>query len=206
MHLRCRPVDVVPLLTTSVMAFPQIGPLAASLAVGYLIGSIPVASLLTRVQGADILNVGTRNPGAANVFREISRPFGAMVLALDALKGFVAVTMSSILGVEAEMVAAAGAAAIAGHWYPLFLRFKGGAGLATAIGGGIALAPAAGLVALGLGLATVGVIHNSGRAALVGYIGFIGLSVVLDATWQDTTAASLLVVMVFARTIVLRAW
>lgn len=153
--------DVVPLLTTSVMAFPQMGPLAASLAVGYLVGSIPVASLLTRLRGVEILNVGTRNPGAANVFREISRPLGAMVLALDALKGFAAVTMSSILGVEPEMVAAAGAAAIAGHWYPLFLRFKGGAGLATAIGGGIALAPLAGLVALGLGLATVRVIHNA---------------------------------------------
>ena len=192
------------------MAFPQMGPLAASLAVGYLVGSIPVASLLTRLRGVEILNVGTRNPGAANVFREISRPLGAMVLALDALKGFAAVTMSSILGVEPEMVAAAGAAAIAGHWYPLFLRFKGGAGLATAIGGGIALAPLVGLVALGLGLATVRVIHNSGRAALVGYIrdsaALVGLSVVLEATWQDTTAASLLVVMVFARTIVLRAW
>ena len=110
------------------MAFTQMGPLAASLAVGYLVGSIPVASLLTRLRGVEILNVGTRNPGAANVFREISRPLGAMVLALDALKGFAAVTMSSILGVEPEMVAAAGAAAIAGHWYPLFLRFKGGSG------------------------------------------------------------------------------
>ncbi len=188
------------------MAFPQIGLLAASLAVGYLIGSIPVASLLTRVRGVDILNVGTKNPGAANVFREISRPLGAVVLALDALKGVVGVTISSALGVEPEIVAAAGAAAIAGHWFPLFFRFKGGAGLATAVGGGIALAPVAGLVALSLGLATVGVIHNSGRAALVGYIGFIGLSVALGATWQDTTAASLLVVMVFARTIVLRVW
>lgn len=206
MHLRCGPDDVVPLLTTGVMAFPQIGLLAASLAVGYLIGSIPVASLLTRVRGVDILNVGTGNPGTANVFREISRLLGATVLALDALKGFAAVTVSSALDVEPEMVAAAGGAAIAGHWYPLFLRFKGGAGLATAVGGGIALAPVAGLAALGLGLATVGVIHNSGRAALVGYIGFIALSVFLDATWQVTTAASLLVVMVFARIVVLRAW
>ena len=187
------------------MEISQPGAIAASVAVGYLLGSIPVAYLVVRLRGLNILETGDRNPGAANVFRTVSRPLGALVLAFDFSKGFLAVTMATVLGVEqTEMTAAAGAAAIVGHWYPILFGFRGGAGLATAIGASIAVAPLAGLVAFALGLVTISVIRNTGYSALVGYVGFIGLSAFLDTPWEETLAAILLVVMVFLRNIAVR--
>ena len=187
------------------MEISQLGLLAASVAVGYLLGSVPVAYLIVRSRGLNILETGNRNPGAANVFRTVSRRLGALVLALDFLKGFLAVTMANVLGVEqTELTAVAGAAAIVGHWYPVLFRFRGGAGLATAIGASIAVVPLPGLAAFALGLIIIIAIRNTGYAALVGYVGFIGLSPLLDTPWEATLAAILLVVMVFLRNIVVR--
>ena len=187
------------------MEISQLGPIAVSVAVGYLLGSIPVAYLVVRSQGLNILETGNRNPGAANVFRTVSRPLGALVLAFDFLKGFLAVTLASVLGVEqTEVTAVAGAAAIAGHWYPIFFGFRGGAGLATAIGASIAVAPLAGLAAFALGLLIIATIRNTGYSALVGYVGFIGLSPLLGTSWEATLAATLLAAMVFLHNIAVR--
>ena len=184
------------------MEISQLGPIAASVAVGYFLGSIPVAHLVVRSRGLNILETGNRNPGAANVFRTVSRPLGALVFALDALKAFLAVTMANVLGVElTEVTAVAGAAAIVGHWYPIFFRFKGGAGLAAALGASLAVAPLPALAAFALGLVTIMVIRNTGYAALVGYVGLVGLSLFLDTSWEATLAATLLAVMVFLHNI-----
>ena len=95
-----------------------------------------MAYLVARFRGFDIFEVGTRNPGATNVFRVVSRSLGTLVLVLDALKGLLSVVMANILGVIPEAMSVAGAAAVVGYWYPVSLRFKGGAGLATAVGAG----------------------------------------------------------------------
>ena len=124
-----------------------------------------------------------------------------MVLVLDALKGFLAVVIANILGVIPEAVAVAGAAAVLGHWYPVFLRFKGGEGLATAVGAGIGLAPFPGLIALLLALLTLLIIRNTGYAAAVGYVGFVSLSPFLDTTWAATLGATLSAAMVSLRSI-----
>ncbi len=181
------------------MEIVHIGFLAASIAVGYVLGSAPVAYLVARLKGVDIFEVGTRNPGAANVFRVVSRPLGALVLVVDALKGLLAVVMANIFGVIPEATVAAGAAAVAGHWNPVFMRFKGGAGLATAVGAGIGLAPLPGLIALLLTLLTLPIIRNTGYAAAVGYVGFVSLSLILDTSWTATLGAALLAAMVALR-------
>ena len=124
---------------------------ATSIVAGYLLGSVPVAYFIARARGVNLLMVGTRNPGAANVFRTVSRPLGGVVLLLDMLKGFLALGVANILGVAPEVAATAGAAAVVGHWHPLFLRFRGGAGAATAVGAGIGLALIPGLIASGGG-------------------------------------------------------
>ena len=175
------------------------GYLATSIAVGYVLGSAPVAYVVARLKGVDIFEVGTRNPGAANVFRVVSRSLGALVLVLDALKGLLAVVMANIFGVIPEATVAAGAAAVAGHWNPVFMRFKGGAGLATAVGAGIGLAPLPGLIALLLALLTLLIIRNTGYAAAVGYVGFVSLSPILDTAWTATLGAALLAAMVALR-------
>lgn len=183
------------------MEILQIGLIGTSIAAGYLLGSIPVAYLIAQARGVDIFEVGTRNPGAANVFRKVSRPLGSLVLLFDAVKGFVAVAMADIIGVAPEAAWVAGAAALVGHWHPVFLRFKGGYGLATAIGAGIALAPVPGLLALLLGLLTLLIIRNTGYSAAVGYIGLMFLSPFLG-TWASTLGATFLMLMVLFRTIV----
>ena len=104
-----------------------------ALAVGYLLGSIPFGLLLTRLAGkGDIREIGSGNIGATNVLRTGSKGLAAATLLLDALKGAAAVILAQQLWPNAVNFAASGA--LIGHLYPLWLRFKGGKGVATMLG------------------------------------------------------------------------
>ena len=104
-----------------------------ALMVGYLLGSIPFGLLLTRLAGkGDIREIGSGNIGATNVLRTGSKGLAVATLLLDALKGAVAVLIAQRLWPDAVNVAAAGA--LIGHLYPVWLRFKGGKGVATMLG------------------------------------------------------------------------
>src|SRR3954466_3790692 len=107
--------------------------------VAYLIGSVSFAVIVSAASGlADPRSYGSGNPGATNVLRSGSRKAAIATLLLDALKGTVAVVfaawMAPRLGYEGGTVAAAGLAAFVGHLYPVFFRFQGGKGVATAAG------------------------------------------------------------------------
>jgi glycerol-3-phosphate acyltransferase PlsY len=108
--------------------------MAAVVLAGYLIGSIPFALILARRRGADLRQVGSGNLGAANVLRASGVPAGVLVAALDMAKGAASVWLAARVGDGAEWPAAAGLAAIIGHVYPIWLRFRGGKGVATACG------------------------------------------------------------------------
>jgi acyl phosphate:glycerol-3-phosphate acyltransferase len=114
---------------------------------GYLIGSLPFGLILTRAAGlGDIRNVGSGNIGATNVLRTGNRPLAAATLLLDVAKGAAAVLLARWLwGEEAAM--AAGFAAFLGHVFPVWLRFKGGKGMATFLGVLLALNLLVGLIA-----------------------------------------------------------
>lgn len=100
---------------------------------GYLLGSIPFGLLLTRMSGGgDIRTVGSGNIGATNVLRTGRKGLAALTLLLDLLKGFAAVWLARMFFPGAETIAAA--AAFFGHLYPVWLRFKGGKGVATYAG------------------------------------------------------------------------
>lgn len=104
-----------------------------ALAVGYLLGSIPFGLLVTRMAGkGDIREVGSGNIGATNVLRTGSKALAAATLALDALKGTAAVMLAQQIWPDAVNFAAVGA--LVGHLYPVWLRFKGGKGVATMLG------------------------------------------------------------------------
>lgn len=104
-----------------------------ALAVGYLLGSIPFGFLLTRLAGkGDIRDIGSGNIGATNVLRTGSKGLAAATLVLDAVKGAAAVLIVQRLWPDAVSFAAAGA--LIGHLYPVWLRFKGGKGVATMLG------------------------------------------------------------------------
>ncbi|HEV3141297.1 MAG TPA: glycerol-3-phosphate 1-O-acyltransferase PlsY [Vicinamibacterales bacterium] len=110
----------------------------------YLLGSIPFALLLSRrVSAVDVRTIGSGNVGAANVMRVSGVAAGILVAALDAAKGAVSVALAARLSADAAAPAAAGMAAILGHVYPIWLRFRGGKGVATACGVFAMLTPAA---------------------------------------------------------------
>jgi glycerol-3-phosphate acyltransferase PlsY len=105
-----------------------------ALALGYLLGSIPFGLLLTKAAGGpDVRTIGSGNIGATNVLRTGRKGLAALTLLLDALKGTAAVLIAAVYGgYEASL--AAGLAAFLGHLFPIWLKFKGGKGVATYIG------------------------------------------------------------------------
>ncbi len=108
---------------------------ALGLALGYLLGSIPFGIVLTRLAGAgDLRSIGSGNIGATNVLRTGRKGLAAATLVLDALKATLAVLLAAwAFGPSSALAAAAGA--ILGHLYPVWLKFRGGKGVATFLGG-----------------------------------------------------------------------
>jgi glycerol-3-phosphate acyltransferase PlsY len=114
-----------------------------AVAFGYLVGSIPFAFLLARRRGVDLRRAGSGNVGAANVLRTSGVPHAIAAMCLDAAKGAVAVLVAQRLTNGPATPVAAGMAAVIGHVYPPWLRFRGGKGVATAAGVFLVLAPVA---------------------------------------------------------------
>src|SRR5215207_10175024 len=125
---------------------------AAVVLLAYLLGSIPFGYLLIRLSvGGDVRETGSGGTGATNVTRRAGRGVGALTLLLDLLKGVAAVLLARALQGAGEgapwWVCAAGAAAVLGHVFPVWLRFRGGKGVATGLGVFLVLAPPATLCA-----------------------------------------------------------
>ncbi len=112
----------------------------------YLLGSVPVGLLLARLRGSDPRSVGSGNIGATNVMRAAGKTIGMITLAGDAFKGFLPVCLAIRFDLPAPVVAAAAFAAFAGHLFPIYLGFRGGKGVATALGIFLALSYVAVLI------------------------------------------------------------
>jgi len=120
-----------------------------SVIIGYLLGSIPTAYIVSRVRkGTDIRTIGSRNMGGANVMREIGTHEGVFVGLFDIAKGAGAILIAQALNVSELWTFGAGFGALVGHNFPVFAGFRGGRGSATIIGIFLVLAPAATLVTL----------------------------------------------------------
>ena len=136
-----------------------LGP-AAALVIGYLLGSIPFGLLLTRAFGAgDLRSIGSGNIGATNVLRTGRKGLAAATLILDAAKGAVAVFAASWIGPDYALMG--GFAAFIGHCYPVWLRFRGGKGVATMLGIALAVAWPVGLVFAGVWLGALALFRYS---------------------------------------------
>ena len=116
----------------------------------YLIGSLSSAIILCKIAGLpDPRTEGSGNPGATNVLRIAGKKLAVTVLILDVVKGIIPVVIAKLLGLDISWVAAIAFAAFLGHLYPIFFQFKGGKGVATALGGFLALSlPLAGAILL----------------------------------------------------------
>jgi acyl phosphate:glycerol-3-phosphate acyltransferase len=124
---------------------------------GYLAGSVPFAFLLARRAGIDVRFAGSGNVGAANVFRTAGAGRAIIVMILDIGKGALAVAFAFLMTASVPLTAATGAAAVVGHVYPVWLRFRGGKGVAVAAGVFAVLAPLATLTAVSVFLLFVSV-------------------------------------------------
>ncbi|HEV7371385.1 glycerol-3-phosphate 1-O-acyltransferase PlsY [Arenibaculum sp.] len=171
--------------------------LLAALAGGYLLGSVPFGLVLTRLFGyGDVRSIGSGNIGATNVLRTGNKALAAATLVLDSGKGALAVLLAARFGPDAALLAAMGS--MLGHTFPVWLGFKGGKGVATALGVLLALAWPVGLIACALWLLTALAFRISSLSALVA----LGASP-LAAFWfqgpQLAQAAAFIAVLVFVR-------
>jgi glycerol-3-phosphate acyltransferase PlsY len=116
----------------------------------YLTGSIPTGLLLGKMYGIDVRQKGSGNIGATNLYRTVGRKVGFLTLIGDCLKGFLPVVLVKMSSLPPELAAWAGLAAFCGHVFSVFLKFKGGKGVATALGVFIALAPRAVAIVMAL--------------------------------------------------------
>ncbi|HIE21638.1 MAG TPA: glycerol-3-phosphate 1-O-acyltransferase PlsY [Acidimicrobiia bacterium] len=173
-----------------------------ALVAAYVVGSIDFAVIVARLHGVDITEVGSGNPGASNVLRTLGKAPAAAVIAGDTLKGVIAAAMGMVAsGVADPMVHwafAAGLAAVLGHCYPVFHRFKGGRGVATSLG---LLAFTVPLVAL-IDVAVWLVLVKLTKTAAVGSLAVVAITIPL-ALWQGVSGAAL---VWLALTVVLVVW
>lgn len=124
--------------------------LVALVGCAYLLGSIPSGYVLGKLSGVDVRQVGSGNIGATNVARALGKWQGVLTLVADALKGALPAALGIWLALAPLSTAALAAAAFLGHLYPVFLKFRGGKGVATALGALLVIAPLATLLMVAL--------------------------------------------------------
>ena len=140
--------------------------LMMSLLLGYLCGSIPFGLLLTRLSGlGDVRHIGSGNIGATNVLRMGNKKIAALTLLMDALKGTFIVTLMGII--DPYLAYTAGIAAVLGHVFPIWLKFKGGKGVATCLGVMLALSPLAALIGVAVWIISAALTRYSSLSALL---------------------------------------
>ena len=150
---------------------PMFYPVLAIL-LGYLLGSLSFAVIISRIMGlSDPRTYGSKNPGATNVLRSGNRAAAALTLLLDAAKGWLAVMLAEWLGrpygLQEGSMALTGLAAFVGHVYPIFFRFAGGKGVATALGVLLGISPLLGLATAATWLLVAWLFRYSSLAALI---------------------------------------
>lgn len=125
----------------------------------YLVGSVPFGYLIGRMRGVDVRTVGSKNIGATNVYRTVGKGWGLLAFLCDFLKGLLPTLAALRWSGDANLPVLVGLACVVGHTLTVFMRFRGGKGVATAFGMMIALAPLPTLAAFGVFVVTVWLSH-----------------------------------------------
>jgi len=181
----------------------MIGKIVLAAALAYFLGSIPFGYLLYWLQqGRDIRSTGSGNIGATNVLRTAGSAAGAATLILDAAKGFLAVMLAAQTASDWPHAASLGAVlAVLGHIYPVFLGFRGGKGVATALGAFLPLAPFAVLIALLIFFLVAAAWRYVSLASIAAAAAFPWTVLALDKPASSDTVAAAVVcaVLIIAR-------
>ena len=182
--------------------------LAAAIVVAYLLGSVPFAFLIAWAYGKDLRTIGSGNIGATNLARAVGRPWGYACFALDVLKGLAPVAIvGAIVGVpnspgRLSLWLLVGAAAILGHVFPIYLRFKGGKGVATSFGVALGLWPYftfCAVIALLVWLVIVQISRYVSLASICAAVAFpiaLVLGILVLPNWHATNLWPLLIAAV----------
>lgn len=160
---------------------------ALVIAFSYLLGSVPFGIVFTRARGVDLRKVGSGNIGATNVLRAAGKGPAILTLLGDIIKGAAAVALARALGLGASYEGLAALAAVAGHDFSVFLKFRGGKGVATSLGAVLIYAPQAGILTVVLWLVTVALTRYSSLGAIVS---FALLPVIMILTGQAKPKAA----------------
>ena len=139
---------------------------------GLLVGSVPAGVLVARARGVDLRKIGSGNIGATNVGRALGRTWAIVVLVADAAKGYGLVLVAKRLVPNPWIWAAVGLATVVGHTFSIFLRGRGGKGVATSLGAAIALAPLPALAAFGVYVVLYALFRISSVGSLAGVTAF----------------------------------
>ena len=164
----------------------------------YAIGSLDFGVLVPRLMGIDIYEQGSGNPGTSNVFRTVGKKAAAAVLLGDSLKGLVGAAIGSVVGGEVVGFTA-GLAAVVGHVFPLWHRFRGGRGVATAIGAAVWLQPVWGLLTAVAWGAVVAKTKTASIASLVAMVLYVPGYAVFGVRGVALLIAGLTAALVVAR-------
>lgn len=190
---------------------------AVAIVAAYLLGSVPFAFLIARAHGKDLRTIGSGNIGATNLARAVGRPWGYFCFALDVLKGLAPVALVRAIGgvpdnpLLLSLWLLVGIAAILGHVFPVYLRFKGGKGVATSFGVALGLWPyftLCALVALAVWIAVVLIWRYVSLASISAAVAFpialvLGILTVPDwhsaSLWPLVVAAIVIPILVIVR-------
>lgn len=143
----------------------------------YLIGAVPFGLFFGKLfSGIDVRTVGSGNIGATNVLRAVGKKAAILTLLTDAMKGLVPVLIAKSLFQDDAITVLSGAAAILGHTFPVYLKFKGGKGVATSYGVVLAVAPWIGFICLLIWGLVAYIWRYSSLSALVAFICYLGLT------------------------------
>jgi glycerol-3-phosphate acyltransferase PlsY len=151
---------------------------------GYVIGSIPFGVVVSRLLGVvDPRSAGSRNVGFTNVLRVSGRKAGILTLAGDIGKGWLVAWLGTLLLVQESSILLVALAPIVGHLYSAFLRFKGGKGVATALGSVLGVAPLLGLILMALWVSAVVLWKYSSGGALLAFGLFPLVALIFNRSW-----------------------
>lgn len=166
----------------------------------YCIGSIPTGLLLAKAfGGVDIRTKGSGNIGATNVYRTLGRKVGILTLIGDCLKGMLPVLAAKAIDLPDAWIAMVGLAAFLGHIFPVFLGFKGGKGVATALGVFLATSPFAVLAALGIFIAVLTVSRYVSLASITAAATMPALTALIDRNAIVVTMSLAIAIIVIAK-------
>ncbi len=169
-----------------------------ALVVAYLLGSVEFGVIVAKARGVDIYSVGSGNPGTSNVMRALGKKWAALVLVGDGAKGAAAAAIGALL-VDPGFGYVTLLAAVIGHAFPIWHRFKGGKSVATTIGGVIYLAPVVGVVLAAIWVAVLVVTRTASIGSLTVLVLLVPLLALVGRRGADLAWAAVIALFAIAR-------